>query len=241
MALVRDEFPITYGFEQLALNICDQAETRGEAVYGISPWYCAARLIEHGARVAFIGANPGGGVTSKRDDERVGRLRRPYRDPHYNAWLDDTHWESSGASHQQRVIDTFNLLFGSSQGQGVLREAACLNVVPVRSVSTADLTSRTWSEGVEWFTQVLTHVAPEVVVCNGNGGGRSPWSALESTGSGIAEVEQTDVYGTFRLKRGKIKDSNLNGAIVVGLPHLGRMRSIDRLRDATADWSLPVL
>ena len=79
LSSVRDEFPITYGFEQQALNICDQAETRGESVYGISPWYCAARLIEHGARVAFVGANPGGGVTSKREDERVGRLRRPYR------------------------------------------------------------------------------------------------------------------------------------------------------------------
>ena len=62
-----------------------------------------------------------------------------------------------------------------------------------------------------------------------------------SSGSGIAEVEQTDVYGTFRIKRGKIKDSNLNGAIVVGLPHLGRMRSIDRLGDAAADLSLPAL
>ena len=123
----------------------------------------------------------------------------------------------------------------------MLREAACLNVLPVRSVGTADPSQRTWLEGVEWVTQVLMHVAPEIVVCNGNGGGRSPWSALDSVGSGIAEVEYKDVYGTFRLKRGQIGDPNLKGATVIGLPHLGRMRSIDRLRDAAADWSFPVL
>ena len=172
LASIHDEFPITYGFEQQARNICIQAETRGETVHGISPWYCAARLIEHGARVAFIGANPGGGAMSKEDDERVGRLRRPYEASQYNAWLDDMHWEGGGASHQQRVIDTFKLLFGSSQGEYVLREAACLNVVPVRSVRTSELSRRTWSEGVEGVTQVLMHVAPGIIVCNGNGGGQ---------------------------------------------------------------------
>ena len=241
MALVRDEFPIACRFERQAQKICDQAEKRREPVYGISPWYCAARLIEHGARVAFIGANPGGGARSQEDDERVGRLQRPYEDSQYNAWLDDRHWEGGGASHQQRVIESFKLLFGSLQGADVLREATCLNVVPVRSVATADLSSRTWREGVEWVTQVLMHVAPEIVVCNGNGEGRSPWSALNSIGSGIAEVEQKEVYGTFRLKRGKIVDPNLKGATVIGLPHLGRMRSIDRLRDAAAGLAFPVL
>ena len=92
------------------------------------------------------------GARSQQDDDRIGRLRRPYEDPRYNAWLDDRHWEGGGASHQQRVLDAFRLLFGGSGGEGELRKAACLNVVPVRSVSTADLSSETWSSGVEWFT-----------------------------------------------------------------------------------------
>lgn len=236
MESVRDRFPVTHEFEQQARDIYDRAEERGEAVYGISPWYCAARLIEHGAKVTFIGANPGGGAKSQEDDERVGRLDRPYEDRRYNAWLDDTHWEAGGASHQLRVLEAFRLFFGSSQGESVLRKSACLNVVPVRSVTTAELSSTTWSSGVEWIADVLRHVSPEIVVCNGNGRGRSPWSALDSVGSGITEVELRDVYGTFKLKRGQILDGELKGTIVIGLPHLGRMMSIDRLMDASAGW-----
>ena len=237
MNSVREEFPVTCEFEQQARNICNQAETRGEPVYGISPWYCAAGQIEHGARVAFIGANPGGGARSQQDDDRIGRLRRPYEDPRYNAWLDDRHWEGGGGSHQQRVLDAFRLLFGDSEGEGELRKAACLNVVPVRSVSTADLSSETWSSGVEWFTRVLRHVSPELVVCNGNGRSRSPWSALDSVGSGITAVELRAVYNTFNLKRGRIADGDLTETIVIGLPHLGRMRSIVRLRGASSGWT----
>ena len=74
-----------------ATTLGRRAKTRAEPVFGISPWYCAAELIEYGTKVAFIDANPVGGARSKLDDERVGRLPRSYEDPQYNAWLDDTH------------------------------------------------------------------------------------------------------------------------------------------------------
>ena len=216
--MVHDQFPITHGFEQQAQQICDQAEARGEAVYGISPWYCAARLIEHGAKVAFIGATPGGGVRSQQEDERIGRLHKPYEDLRYNAWLDDRHWEDPGPLHQRRVIETFKILFGNSEGEDVLRGAACMNVVPVRAGSTSNLSARTWSEGVEWATRVLMRVSPDIVVCDGNGERKSAWSALNSYGRGLTRVEERPLYNNFTIKRGQVE-----GATVIGLPNLSRV------------------
>ena len=218
MASTHDRFPVTYGFEREALKICGQADKRGEAVYGISPWFCAAGMIEYGAKVAFIGANPGGGARSQRDDERTGRLLRPYEDEGYNAWLDDAHWEGRGAVHQRRAIELFKMLFGDSRGEGMLRWAACLNVVPLRSPRTSDLSARTWGEGVKWVTRVLRHISPEVIVCNGNGEQRSAWSALNSIGTGITRVQHRPLHNKFALKRGQVE-----GATVIGLPHLSRV------------------
>ena len=231
MASIHDEFPIARGFEQWAQDVCDQAEARGEPVYGISPWYCGAGLIEHGAKVAFIGACPSGGVRSQLEDERIGRLRKPYEDLRYNAWLDDRHWEGRGPLHQQRVIETFKTLFGDSQGEDVLRRAACMNVVPVRSGSTSNLRTRTWREGVDWVTHVLQHISPEIIVCNGNGEQKSAWSALNSFGSGLTRVGERSLYNNYALKRGRV-----DSATVIGLPSLSKV-SPARLCSALQGWT----
>ena len=107
-----------------------EAKARGEPVYGAKPWYCSASIIERGAEVAFIGANPGGGPQSEAEDARLGYHKRPYDDHRYNAWLDDRHWEGDGRGHQQRAVEAFEILFGS-QGRNILRRAACFNVVPL--------------------------------------------------------------------------------------------------------------
>ena len=231
MASTHDQFPITYGFEREALKICDHAEKRGEPVYGISPWYCAADVIEHGVKVAFIGANPGGGARSQQDDKRTGRLLRPYKDERYNAWLDDRHWEGRGAVHQERVVATFKILFGNVNGVDVLRSAACLNVVPVRSSRTSDLSARTWRESIEWATRVLKHIAPEIIVCNGNGEQRSAWSALDRFGTGITRPAQRPVNGNYSVKR-----RTADGVTVIGLPHLSWV-SPEEFRTALKGWT----
>ena len=230
------DFPTARHFERRAKQILKEAEARGEPVYGIKPWYCSASIIESGAKVAFIGANPGGGPQSEEDDRRLGYLKRPYdqKSP-YNAWLDDRHWEGDGSRHQQRAIEAFEVLFGS-QGRDILREAACFNVVPLRTGNVASLTQVTWNRGVGWAMEVLEHIAPEIIVCNGNGSGRSAWNVFSGLQPG---TEEAKVYGTFRLKRGRVARGKLAGAEVIGLPHLARMRSVPRLRDAARRLGFP--
>ena len=79
------KFPIARRFERRAKGLLKEAEARGEPVYGIKPWYCSASFIESGAKVAFIGANPGGGPQSEKDDKRLGILGQPYDDSRYCA------------------------------------------------------------------------------------------------------------------------------------------------------------
>ena len=225
------KYPVTRRFESSAQEMLREAESRGELIYGVKPWYCSASLIERGAEVAFVGANPGGRSQSEADDSRLGILERPYDDESlYNAWLDDTHWEGDGG-HQQRVAAAFEILFGSS-GRDTLRKAACLNVVPLRTSGTNDMSTTTWNNGVNWVSDVLEHVQPGTVICNGNGSARSAWSAINVSRFGIEAIDEKQVYGTFRLKRGRIARGALSGAEVIGLPHLARMKSIPQLQQA---------
>lgn len=225
------EYPVTRRFESSAQEMLKEAESREEPIHGVKPWYCSASLIERGAEVAFIGANPGGKSQSEADDSRLGILERPYNgESLYNAWLDDTHWEGD-RGHQQRVAAAFEILFGSN-GRDILRKAACFNVVPLRSSGIKDMSTRTWNNGVDWVSDVLEHVRPSTIICNGNGSGRSAWSALSGSRFGIEVIEEPTVYHNFRLKRGRIRRGTLSGSDVIGLPHLARMRSIPRLRQA---------
>ena len=161
-----NDYPSVRSFESRAEALLTEAESRGEKVHGIKPWYCSARVIESGTKVAFIGANPGGGEQAQVDDRKLGVLNRPYTDPDYNAWLDDTHWGGTGV-RQERARETFGILFGP-QGARVLKGAACFNVVPVRSVDTDKISQATWKKGADWFADVLEHVAPRIIVCNSN-------------------------------------------------------------------------
>ena len=225
------KYSVTRRFERSAQELLKEAVSRGEPVYGVKPWYCSASLIEKGAEVAFIGANPGGGSQSEADDRRLGILKRPYDDGSlYNAWLDDTHWEGDGG-HQQRVAAAFEILFGSN-GRGILRKAVCFNVVPLRSSGINAVSTTTWRSGVDWTSDVLEHVQPSTIICNGNGSGRSAWNVFSGSRIGIGAVEEQKVYGTFRLKRGRIARGTLSGAEVIGLPHLARMKSIPQLQQA---------
>ena len=229
------DHPKVRQFERRAKKLLEDAKSRGEPVFGIKPWYSAAEIIESGAKVALLGANPGGGSESEKEDERLGVLRRPYEESQYNAWLDDQHWEAATggmSSHQKSVREAFKILF-RAHGEEVLRGAACFNVVPVRTSSVDDLSRITWKSGIDWVMAVLEHVAPEIIVCNGNGAGRSAWGALR-----IPQPEQRNMYGTFRLKHGKIANGMLAGVRVIGLPHLARMRSTAKLRSAAVGWEI---
>ena len=121
-------------FTQRAEELHKAAEVRCEELYGLKPWYCSVRLIENGARVVFVGANPGGGSDDMEADEYYGALTKPFEDSHYQAWLDDIHWgEGEGPTKtQENVWEAFCILFGD-EGKQVLRETASFNVFASRS------------------------------------------------------------------------------------------------------------
>ena len=232
------DYPTVRSFDKKAEELLKEAKSRGERFYGIKPWYCSARTIESGAKVAFIGANPGGGQQSEEDDKRLGVLDLPYQDPDYNAWLDDTHWEGTGVP-QTRARETFVILFGS-RGHRVLRSAACFNVLPMRTSGTGSISQPTWNRGASWAVDVLEHVAPEVIVCNGNGPSKSPWSLFSESHFGIKNLKEEKLFNNFSLKQGRIASGKLAGTLVIGLPHISRVAPNPWVRDAASKFGYPV-
>ena len=225
-----------------AERIYESARTRGEITYGLKPWYCSAEIIENGADVVFIGANPGGGEQDWKDDLCSGGLEAPYeRRRQYQAWLDDEHWGTSGDKQrglQARVLEAFDILF-TGNGEATLRNAASLNVVPFRSTGVEDLSTRTWNDGVKWSLGVIEHISPRVIVCLGSGVSKSAWSlfAGHKNGFRMTEHEERHVYNRFCLKRGRAT-RQLGGTLVIGLPHLSRIYDMQRLREVAKGWEI---
>ena len=183
--------------------------------------------------MAFIGANPGGGKQSRKKDRKYGVLSAPYnKHRQYNAWLDDTHWKRKDL--QKNVRKAFRILFGKKRGESVLRSAACFNVVPIRSKDVKELSQVTWDDGVDWCINVMEHVSPRVIVCLGNQkDDKSAWSAFAGKKDmNIHKFKRERVQGKFYLKRGYIARGKLKGTLLVGLPHLSRMKNMSKLREA---------
>ena len=232
------DFPIARGFERKAEALLIEAKARGEPVYGMRPWYCSASIIEKGAEVAFIGANPGGGADSEETDRLLGVLKWPYDYDDYCAWLDDRHWKGSGPGHQRRAWEAFEILFGQ-QGLEILRKAACFEIVPLRSIGIGALSDETWQSGAALAMEVLAHVRPRVIVCNGNREGRSAWGFFRDQRFGMEVLAQEWMNKKFSLKAGRITRGEIAGAEVIGLPHLSWMRSPPKLEAAAKKLGFP--
>ena len=224
-------------FTRRAASFHKDALARCEKIYGMKPWYCQVNLIENGARVAFIGTNPGGGKREQKIDRESGGVEAPYdENRQYNAWLDDEHLRGSLGKNrtelQSRVKEAFRILFGE-RGESVLRRAACFNVVPLRSCDVSKLSGETWTAGSAWCLDVIKHVSPEVIVCLGNGP-RSAWSLLanQQIEIGMDDCERQKVYNNFYIKQARISAGCLKGSLVVGLPHLSRVVNMRCLRRA---------
>ena len=219
-------------FTLRAKKMYEQAQSRGEEVYGIKPWYSSVSLIENGTDIAFIGANPGGGRIDQTNDERLGYLQLPYDESQqYQAWLDDMHWGDKDL--QERAIEAFEILFGS-RGRDTLRNTASFNVVPMRSKVANKLSRQTWNEGVNWCIDVVANVKPKTIICLGNGEAKSAWSVFKRD---MTEVEKRPIYNNFSLKRGRA-NFRFNNALVIGLPHLSRVHGMQQLRKAAKGWEI---
>ena len=99
------------------------------------------------------------------------------------------------------------------------------NVCPFRTVQPGHLPSFLWSSSTEWFGKALIPVAPEFIICDGNGPSRSPWAVLKRR-YGMEIVRDRKVHPNERLSRyvkeGRLKKTPFAGARVLGVPSLSR-------------------
>ena len=107
----------------------------------------------------------------------------------------------------------------------ILRSTACFNVCPFRTVQTGHLPPSLWSFSTEWFGKALIPIAPEFIVCDGNGPSRSPWAVLKGR-YGMEIVRERKVHPnerrSFHVKEGRLKKAPFAGARVLGVPSLSR-------------------
>ena len=204
--------------EQEANNIAIPFQ---DSIYGVKCWYSAARLFNQSAERVFVGINPGGDERSN-SKEDIGK-GAAYNDPDFNAWLDER-WQSNKPpgedTHQLSAQRVFKILYGDDW-EKVFRNTPCFNVTPFRTPNINQLPQEAWEASIPWFQQVLEHVKPKLIICNGNGEGRSPWSVLRSIYS-IDDVNKTPLYGVVSLKQGIIQSAPLKDTGILALPHLTR-------------------
>ena len=81
----------------------------------------------------------------------------------------------------------------------------CLNVVPFRTPSREKLPCGAWGVAQPWFRQVLRHLQPDLIICNGNGESKeaSAWAALKEFNTITAQkpIHTTD---KGRIKYGHV-------------------------------------
>lgn len=196
-------------------------------IHGIKCWYSAAELFVEGAKRVFVGINPGGGeeADSTPDKSEIHR-QASYKDPRFNAWLDES-W-GTPPKHQRAAKRVFRILY-KENWQEVFRTTPCFNVSPFRTPNINQLPEEAWRESESWFKQVMEHLKPKYVICDGNGEERSPWSALCNTYS-VGETIQKRIQRNIYLKQGVIRSAPLTDTRIIALPHLSRFGSANLYR-----------
>ena len=214
-----EEFPFAVAYEKKAKTF---GRKISEQVYGVKCWYSDARLIEDGAKRVFVGINPGGSNADRKSDIDNGYLARPYAQPGYNAWLDEKEWLGSGSKHQAAVRQAFEAMFGE-RWETILRRTACLNIAPFRTPGSGGLPDEAWSWSVDWFTEVLEHISPRLILCNGSGNKNSPWSVMNKKYE-LEQLSSINIRANGFIKQAYIKQKGnpLHGARVVAMPLLVR-------------------
>ena len=214
--------------KEMELKANKIAEEFEDSIYGVKCWYNAARLFDQGAKIAFIGINPGGGDHfHSQQDKDNGYLEKPYNDPNFNAWLDES-WGGKppgGSGHQLSAQRVFKILYGDDW-EKVLRNTACFNVAPFRTGNVNELPSGAWEAAIYWFRQVLEHVKPKLIICNGNSEYLSPWSVLGESYT-LGDKNKIHIKGVSSIKQGLIQSGTLKGTTVIALPHLSRFGNRD--------------
>ena len=172
--------------------------------------YSSPRVLE-GARVAFIGLNPGGSTKVSDHGEFAMKRGSAYR---------DEQWPGSSRL-QKQVLAIFNRL-------GVDPEHVLAgNLVPFRSPDWKSLTDRkeSLSFGLQLWERVLGRAKPAIVVTMG-GEANEAISQLIS----VRDIARHPIgWGRYTASRG-----HFQSGIWIGLPHLSRFTIMDRIASKDA-------
>ena len=216
----RGDFPKTIALEaDFEERIRNSPARSSNKIFGRKFWYSDATLIENGAKRAFVGINPGGKCGDDKHDHKMGYLQAPYCRRGFNAWLDEK-WPG-GNPHQKVTRDLFREMYGWNRYAQILRETACFNVCPFRTTSARDLTSSLWDSSIEWCEDVLVQIAPKLIICNGSGKTRSPWSAITGRFS-VEHVFCQEVQANGWIREGILRKPPMTHVRILGLPFLKR-------------------
>lgn len=186
----------------------------------VKPWYSSRAAFVPGVEVVVIGANPGGAADAPPNDAKIETYQRDLNRKGFNAYLDES-WDGArpGSSKLQRGVRmVFSTLYGgSANGDDALRKSVCFNVCPLRTSDMSQLPPEVWSESVRWCMEVLHHLNPSLIICNGI----SDPSPLAVFGRSLNLLDR-EPLGTTYVRYGVIANGDLEGAKVLGIPHLSR-------------------
>ena len=209
------------------------------------PWFSAPCMFEGPAERVFLATNPGGDPENYRwrlrprdyDCERDGCVDGPR-----NRWLDEEWGKPAGQSHNQVAVKrAFDALYGDGLGAHVLRDTPCFEVCPLRTHKAGDIPGAVWDASVVWCQEVMEQLRPKTIISNGNGEStHSAWVAVQQMYQ-FERMGERRLFGSASLKWGHVTDGPLSGAVLIGMPHLSRMRGrplYNALRDLSTELGI---
>ena len=180
-------------------------------------WYNPRCLFQSPAKRVFVGVFP------RREGDSWKRESLDYLDYScegeiYNEWIDGE-WEGKGPEHQRLARVVYEELYGRDEWESKLRASPSFNVMPLRSYSVEDIPDAAWDKAAEWFLEVLDHLKPQLIICNGNGK-HSAWNILKPAEMWSEQVGNAKAY----LRLGKVTLASGHHARVIGMPLLSGAR-----------------
>ena len=187
-------------------------------------------------QVVFIGINPAG--NPRKPDATTGpnylaNLNKPRGK--YNAYLDET-WESAKvpgeAGLQRGVQKVFQALYPADVWEQQLRNAASLNVCPLRTRDSSHIPCDVWIQSERWCNGILGYLKPKLIICCGHSDNyegalaKSPWAMLKRQGTFEVLSDQSWKLSGVSLKYGKLKTGSFGWTFVVGLQHLSTQAKV---------------
>lgn len=209
------------------------------------PWFSAPCMFEGPAERVFLATNPGGDPENYRwrlrprdyDCERDGCADGPR-----NRWLDEEWGKPAGQSHNQVAVKrAFDALYGDGLGEQVLRDTPCFEVCPLRTHKAGDIPGAVWDASIVWCQEVLEQLRPKTIISNGNREWtHSAWAAVQQMYQ-FERMGKRRLFGSASLKWGRVTGGPLDGAVLIGMPHLSRMRGrplYNALRDLSTELGM---